>query len=134
MFLVGASLLLVIGVMPTIGLLRPDTAVAASLWDQQLGRDELGTPFGSTGNTESQDLRNVVVRLIKLFLSFLGLIMVILIIYGGFRWMTAGGNEKNVDEAKQWIKNAIIGLIIILFSYIITYFIDYAIYWYVFNN
>jgi len=46
-----------------------------------------------------------------------------LIIYAGFLWMTAGGNPEQVDKAKQWLTNAIIGLAIILAAYAISGFV-----------
>ena len=45
-----------------------------------------------------------------------------LIIYGGFLWMTAGGNEENVGKAKKTIYYAVIGMLIIFAAYSITYF------------
>ena len=56
-------------------------------------------------------------------LSFLGTIFVILIIYGGFLWMTARGNEEQSKKAKNIIRDAVIGVIIILASGTIMYFI-----------
>jgi hypothetical protein len=45
-------------------------------------------------------------------------------IYGGYRWMMASGREEEVQKAKDTIKAAIIGLIIVLSAYTITYFIS----------
>jgi hypothetical protein len=42
------------------------------------------------------------------------------IIYGGYLWMTAGGKEEQVTQAKKWITNSVIGLIIIGFAYLIA--------------
>ena len=55
--------------------------------------------------------------------TFLGLISVVLILTGGFKWMTSMGNKDKIDEAKKLIKNSIIGLAVILFSYAITNFV-----------
>lgn len=52
-------------------------------------------------------------------LSLLGIIFIILIIYGGVRWMMAQGNEQEVETAKNVIKNSIIGLIIVVGAYAI---------------
>src|SRR3989338_3334576 len=70
-----------------------------------------------------RSLPDIVVGLINTALGFLGLIAVILILYAGFLWMTAGGNEERVKKAKETLKNAIIGLIIIFASYAIVAFI-----------
>ncbi len=52
-------------------------------------------------------------KIIDKFLGFLGLIAVVIIIYAGFLWLTAGGDTKKVDKAKRVLKEAIIGLLII---------------------
>lgn len=57
---------------------------------------------------------------INIALSFLAIICLILIIYSGFIWMTSAGNEEKVKRAKSILKNAIIGAIIVLFSFVIT--------------
>lgn len=56
-------------------------------------------------------------------LSFIGVIFMVLIIYGGLLWMLARGNESQVDKAKNIIIQAVIGLIIVLSAYAITSFI-----------
>ncbi|MDO8669469.1 MAG: hypothetical protein Q7K65_04205 [Candidatus Buchananbacteria bacterium] len=62
-------------------------------------------------------------RIIQLLLSFLGVLAVVLIIYAGYMWTTAGGDSAKVTKAKDYIKNAIIGIIIIMASYIITSYV-----------
>jgi len=61
--------------------------------------------------------------MIGLVLSFIGVLFLILTIYGGISWMTAGGNEQKVEKAKTIIINAVIGLLIVLSAYKITSFI-----------
>ncbi len=65
----------------------------------------------------------IIENIVKVSLSLLAVVFLILIIYSGFEWMTAGGSEEKVKKAKGRIKNATIGVIIVLFSYIITSFI-----------
>lgn len=65
----------------------------------------------------------VAVRIIQVLLSLLGLITVVIIIYAGFLWTTSGGNEDKISQAKKLIKNAAIGLLIILSAWGITYFV-----------
>ncbi|MFW0862707.1 MAG: hypothetical protein ACKKL6_03955 [Candidatus Komeilibacteria bacterium] len=78
---------------------------------------------GVTGSTTSTDVENIVINFIQILLGFLGLVFVILIIWSGFQWMTAGGNSTAIDSAKKRIINAIIGLIIVLAAYVITDFV-----------
>lgn len=70
-----------------------------------------------------KSLDKAVVGLINVLLGFLGLIAVIIILIGGFRWMTAGGNDDKVGEARKTIFAGIIGLAIILFAWGITTFV-----------
>ncbi|MBU0625044.1 hypothetical protein KKF05_01735 [Patescibacteria group bacterium] len=65
----------------------------------------------------------IIGSIINAALGLLGVILVVLLIYGGFLWMTAGGNTENVDKAKKLITNAIIGIIIVLAAYSISYFV-----------
>lgn len=67
-----------------------------------------------------RDPRETVAAIINIALSLLGILAVAIIIIGGFTWMTAGGNEENVDKAKKWIFAGIIGLAIILSAYAIA--------------
>jgi len=81
-------------------------------------RDRAG--YTSTGEAA---LGNIVAAVIKAFIALLGIIFVILIIYAGYNWMTAGGDEAKVTKAKDTLQRAVIGLIIIVAAYSITYFV-----------
>ena len=78
-----------------------------------------GTGHKGIGITE-KDLPLTIGLIIRAFLSFLGIIFLILMIYGGYSWMMARGNEQAVVKAKDIIKNAIIGLVVVLAAYAIT--------------
>jgi len=69
------------------------------------------------------NLENTISSVITLVLSFLGIIFIALLIYGGVNWMTAGGNESKIESSKKLIKQAIIGIIVVLGAYTITFFI-----------
>ncbi|MFC1613656.1 hypothetical protein ACFL23_05055, partial [Patescibacteria group bacterium] len=75
-----------------------------------------------TGLVE-KDPRIIIANIIKIFLGFLGIIALVLIIYAGYLWMTSGGDIAKIEQSKAIIKNAVIGLIIILSSYAIVSFI-----------
>lgn len=62
----------------------------------------------------------IVSFLIKTVLSFLGVLFLLLIIYGGFLWMTAQGNDEQITKAKGIITSSAIGLVIIFSAYILT--------------
>lgn len=66
-------------------------------------------------------------RLIQVFLSLFGIIFFILMIYGGYKWMIASGREEEIKNAKDTIRSAIIGLVIVIMAYAISFFIVGAI-------
>jgi len=70
-----------------------------------------------------EDIRDTAVSIIQYLLTFLGIIAVIMILYGGFMWMTAGGNEDRVAKAKKIITSGAIGLIIIISAFAIVVFV-----------
>jgi hypothetical protein len=69
------------------------------------------------------DLVGIIFRIIQYVLMFVGVIAVVIIIYGGFIWMTAGGNDEKVNKAKKILVNGLIGLIVIILSYAIVQFV-----------
>ena len=86
--------------------------------------------FGLTGENGADsiglgnaDVKEIVNNIIVVILGFLGLIAVVLILIGGFMWMTAGGNEEKVADARKTLQAAVIGLLIILASYGISLYV-----------
>ncbi|HOZ53104.1 MAG TPA: pilin [bacterium] len=77
---------------------------------------------------KSADPRNIIVRIVNIFLGLLGIIAVSLIIYGGILWMTSEGNEERITKAKSVLKNAAIGLAIVLAAWGIVTFIFRALF------
>jgi hypothetical protein len=75
------------------------------------------------GAEEPTPLPELIGNIINIGLSVLGIVAVILFIYGGYLWMTGRGKEERITKAKETLEAAIIGLIIILAAYAITYFV-----------
>ena len=69
------------------------------------------------------DIRIVVARIIRAAFGLVGIVMVVLILYAGYLWMTAGGNEEQISKAKGFLKNAVIGLAIMLSAFAIVTFV-----------
>lgn len=84
---------------------------------------DLGVEYGDQTGLSRGDLRVIAVNIIRIILSFLALVAVSLVIYGGYIYMTAGGNQENIDKAKKILIGAVIGLIIILSAFAIVSFI-----------
>lgn len=72
---------------------------------------------------DSANLTLMVARLIRGAMGLLGAIAVVLFVYAGFLWMTAGGEEKKVGDAKTLIRQVIIGMAIILAAWALTSFV-----------
>lgn len=75
------------------------------------------------GNLANNTLENRISFIISLALSFLGVIFLALFIYAGYLWMMAQGNEKDVQKAKDIMQRAVIGIIIVVSAYGISYFV-----------
>ena len=73
--------------------------------------------------TDGADFKTTIGRLIKVALGFLGIVAIIIVLIGGFKYMTAGGSDEKVGDAKKWIISGIIGLAIILSAYTLTSFV-----------
>ena len=69
------------------------------------------------------DLITTVLNIIRIVMGFLGLLAVILIIYAGFLWMTAAGEADRIERAKKVLIGALIGLLLVIFSFAIVTFV-----------
>jgi len=91
-----------------------------------LAAPNLGTNYVEPLGLEDggdRDVREVAVSIVKYLMTFLGIIAVVVILLGGFKWMTAGGNDDKVGEAKSMIVAGAIGLVIILAAFAIVTFV-----------
>jgi len=78
---------------------------------------------GSQVGLGDADLKQTVLNIIRWALGFLTLAAVSYMIYGGFVWLTAAGNEQRVEKAKQIILQAAIGMVIVLLAWAIVVFV-----------
>jgi len=69
----------------------------------------------------NSNLATIISILIQTILGFLGIVFLVLTIMAGFKWMTSQGNEDEIKKAKSSLTNSIIGLLIVIAAYVITY-------------
>ena len=110
-----AKVALALGVVATLAVPVASFAVTAT----SFSIESIGTQIG-LGET---DLKQTVLNIIRLILGLMTLVAVVLVIYGGFVWLTAAGNEENIEKAKKIISAAVIGLIIILLAWAVVIFV-----------
>ena len=82
-----------------------------------------GLNYAANVGLGTNEIRTVAASVIQTLLGILGILALIMILYGGFRWMTSGGSDDGVAAAKKTIGAGIIGLVIIFFAYAIVTFV-----------
>lgn len=110
-FVAGALVLLPFGVA-SVPSVHAQSALESTLSDVQ-----------SESGLGDQDLTTTLGMLIQAMLGLLGVIFLVLIIYAGFLWMTAGGDEGKVSTAKDIMIRSVVGLVILLSAYAISTFV-----------
>ncbi len=116
------SLIIAVFLIIGLGWYLSSAVKAATLQDAFQG--QLNTVGSRSGfNTNQRNVEPIIGTVMSVALSFLGVIFLILMIFGGFLWMTAAGNDEKVKRAVQLIQAAILGLVIVVGAYAITVFI-----------
>lgn len=90
----------------------------------KVGTDNKGGGAPYVGITSGKnDLAGIVGIVIQAFLGLLGVLFLVYMLYAGYNWMVAQGDEEKVTKAKDTIQRAVIGLIIIIAAYAISYWV-----------
>ena len=76
-----------------------------------------GLSYATNVGLGTHELRSVAVNVIQTLLGMLGVLALVIVLIGGFKWMTSAGNEEGVSSAKKTIAAGIVGLVIIFFAY-----------------
>jgi heme/copper-type cytochrome/quinol oxidase subunit 2 len=108
--------------------LVPAATLAVWIWSSPAAQavttslKSLGGNMGFATGTEPKPYE-MAGNIIGSVLALLGIIFTILVIYAGFLWMTAQGNEEQIGKAKKMITNAVVGIIITAMAYTISSFV-----------
>lgn len=122
-------LLAIIGTWAVLALGQPAPAAAANVTKEIQTGLCAGSNLNLTGKcTKSTDnttekLNRFIRRIINILSAIVGVVAVIMIIVGGFRYITSGGNDTSVTGAKNTILYAIIGLVIVALAQVIVHFV-----------
>lgn len=101
---------------------RVDTGDVYSNQDR-LNSSAWNAGFNITGNAGAVTPEQIISTAITALLSLLGVIFIVLIVYAGFLWMIAGSDEQKVTKSKDIIRESLIGLVIVMGAYALSYFI-----------
>jgi hypothetical protein len=112
------ALFLIVCFSPFFFIAKADSASPATEQEKQVGAFAQ-----AAGLNPTTTIGQITGLIIETLLGFLAIIFVVLLIYAGFQWMTAQGNEEKVEKSLHTITRAIIGLAIIIAAYAITYFV-----------
>ena len=91
------------------------------------GLNETGEGLGFAPRGADFSIRGLVIGIVKYLIGLIGVAAIVMILYGGVRWMTAGGSPDKVNKAKKIIINAAIGLAICIAAFAIVSFIQYQV-------
>ena len=75
----------------------------------------------------SGGVTNTIAKIINILSVIIGAIAVVMIIIGGFRYVTSGGNAESTKSARQTIVYAIVGLIIVALAQVIVHFVLHSV-------
>lgn len=82
-----------------------------------------GIQYGEYTGLSGADIRVTIANIIRIALGFLGVLALLIVLYGGFIWMTAAGDENRVTKAKGILRSGVIGLLIIVTAFGIVSFV-----------
>lgn len=77
--------------------------------------------FGATVISKNPGI--IIAQIINIILGFVGIVFVVLVTYAGFMYLTAGGEEEKAKKAMTLLSQAVIGLVITLAAWSISYFV-----------
>lgn len=127
---------IILGFVATLGFLAPVLMpVSAKGAESQIDENlqcganlqfvvpEGGCETDSAGNTAAERIDQIVSQVINILSLAVGVVAVVMIIVGGLRYITSGGDSGNVTGAKNTILYAVVGLIVVALAQVIVRFV-----------
>lgn len=116
------SVLMMAGLM-TAPLAISSVTYAANVDEACQGVASIGGGNACNSDADAGRLSNFIKKIINILLFLIGAIAVIMIIIGGLRYVTSGGDQSQVSGAKNTILYAVVGLVIAVMAYAIVNFV-----------
>lgn len=119
------KLIILFGCLAVIFTLASNAMAFADIYNQFLNQAGRVGTYNTEVQSQPNFINTFTGKIVTVALSFIGVIFLILIIYSGIQWLTAGGNEEAVSKAKTRVINGVIGLAITLCAFILTNMLFY---------
>lgn len=100
---------------------NPQTGICYGAANLQIKENPDGTC--PSGTDQTKKINGIIADIINVFTVIIGIAAVIMIIIGGFHYITSGGSDEKVKKAKNTILYAIIGLVVVALAQIIVKFV-----------
>lgn len=91
--------------------------------DPSYGLTTTARTVGINTGSSATSLPQLVGAIIKTLLGLTGVLFLGMVVVAGDYWITAGGNEKQVEEAQTMIKNGVVGMVVVFAAYALTVFV-----------
>lgn len=111
-------------ILPAVAV--PAVASAADIQGNLCSGTNFDLGGGSTGcdqNASTDNFNTLLTKIINIFSAVVGVIAVVMIIVGGLRYITSGGDTSHVSTAKTTIIYALVGLVIVALAQLIVHFV-----------
>lgn len=108
---------LVVTGLTVMALLLVNSIGVSPVFAQAIDTQQDQIPIIATLSGGQTGLRGIVLTIVNFFLTFLGLLAVVMVIYGGFLYVSSAGEEENVTKAKKILMYAVIGIVLIVVSF-----------------
>lgn len=122
-FLVRSTISVLFGVLVALPFLFSIYFFNVNVANAQVAASLYAEDVQVTSGLSDAELNNTIGGLIKVALGLLGILMVVIMLMGGFQWMVASENDENKKNAMKAIVQGIIGLVIIVSAYSISNFL-----------
>ena len=125
-FKIKAILIITIVVLLVGVVAAPALAQTGQSITERMIKGLTGVNLPTVENDPDAGAQTIIGNIINAFLGLFGAFFLVLVIYGGFKWMNARGNQEEMEKAKKILQSAVIGFIIVMLAYAISFFVASA--------